>query len=180
MRRGLLALLAVLAGLLLSATAVYASGKFTHFPPDMHAGTQSTYQHARLAAMEWRWWSTYEDRWITGRYLVEPTDAGWPAARLVGKNEVVQLIIDSPVEPDKVFLKSYRNPELTGDGKVLNPGMYPVREHGRHGKVLKWVALFKVERAGQHYVTAFVRWDQTPGRHYSYGWERRQVHLRTR
>jgi hypothetical protein len=76
MRRILTALVAVLAGLLLAAAAAYGAGTFRHFPPDMPAATASTYQDGRLAGMEWHWWSTHEDRWITGRYLVEPTDAG--------------------------------------------------------------------------------------------------------
>ena len=133
-----------------------------------------------MAAMEWHWWSTYEDRWITGRYLVDPTDARWSARRLVGKNEVVDLIIDSPAKPAKVYLKSYRNPELTGDAKVLKYTLLPRKTNGTPGRVVGWVALFKVERPGQHYITAFVKWDKTPERHYSYGWERRQIHLKTR
>jgi hypothetical protein len=177
MRRGLLALLAVLAGLLLSATAVYAAGSFTHYPPKITAATDGTYQTGRMAAMEWRWWHKDRQRWYTGRYLVEPTDAGWPAGDLVGKNEVVQLIVKSPDRPERVFLKSYRNPELTGEAKVLKPAWFPIK---REGKVVGWNVLFKVERPGQHYITVFVKWDETPGKHYSYGWERRQIHLRTR
>jgi hypothetical protein len=180
MRRILTALVAVLAGLLLATAAAYGAGTFQHFPSDMHAATTSTYQHGRLAGMEWHWWSTYEDRWITGRYLVEPTDAGWPGARSVGKNETVEIIFDSPDKPDMVYIKSYRNPELKGEAKVLPHTVLPIKTNGLHGRVVGWDILTGVERAGPHYVTVFAKWDQTPGRHYSYGWERRQFHFKTR
>jgi hypothetical protein len=130
--------------------------------------------------MEWHWWSTHEDRWITGRYLVEPTDAGWPTARRGGKKETVEMILDSPDKPDKVYIKSYRNPELTGEAKVLHSALLPRKTNGTHGRVVDWVLLFTVERPGPHYVTVFAKWDKTPGRHYSYGWERRQFHFKTR
>jgi hypothetical protein len=180
MRRGLLALLAVLAGVLLAATGVYANdGPYEKYPPDLAVYKNGVLlQKAHTKAFKWTWWDRDDHRWWTDSYTYPPEDVSWPVEDAAKASQVITLRYMRPTEPANVVLTSYRNRAMTGEGRTLGYGWKPVTNEA--GKVVGWDILFKPQGPGRpHYIVAYIYWRHEPGSHHSYGWSKELVHLHT-
>lgn len=175
MRKALYILLTVLAGLLLSATAVYAAGRFTSEPPEtaVYKG-KVLLQKAHYGSWRWHVWSKKEGRWYFQQYVKPAEKISFPAGDSVRKGELLRQAYYRDAEPTKAIMKSYRTAAMTGEAQVIYPSIDTVVEKGR---VVGWQLLFRLESKGHHYLKTRIVWERVEGRHYSYGQAAYYTHL---
>lgn len=103
MRRGLLALLAVLAGVLLAATAAYAAGG-TNPPLEYIRFQGENVQKTRLYSYDWHY-RTVGGEWIHNRWTAPGYE--WPTVSQVQPDTRINVVIRSARKPDKLTIRYY-------------------------------------------------------------------------
>jgi hypothetical protein len=180
MRRGLLALLAVLAGLLVAATAAYgAAGPDGHNPPGAWVRYRGDYtQSTNVYYEDWHYWKP--SGWIHKGPTTYTYD--WPVKDYVKAGTRVNLVIISyGAKPDELHMRRFgdvaANRSPIGRGVRVPYHYYPMMNE--QGNVDYWAVYFKLPN-GDHRIKLFMRWDRMEGTQYSYGKEVRLVHLKAK
>jgi hypothetical protein len=180
MRRALYILLTVLAGLLLSATVVYAAGpRYIAEPPEtaVYKG-QTLLQKAHHRGYSWNVWSEKTHRWYHRAYVKPPEEITFPVADKVGAQAILAQRYYWEFPPTHVVMRSYNRADMSDKPVYLKPGWAAVR--GDDGKILYWEILTRLEKPHtQHYIKTTVTWERRGSTHYSYGWASYLTHFKT-
>jgi hypothetical protein len=170
MRKNYIAILAVLAGLLLSATTALAVGVSSSEPPEAYVKVDGkVVQHMNIH--EFDWYYEYADGGFS--YTADrPPGAPeppyvFPKVKTAG-NVKVHVIVRYPDKPEKFYVR-------TKDGDFISRALYPIK--AENGKVVAWGAYFY--RNGHHRYVVRVKWAHVPGSEHSYGAVTYLAHLKT-
>ena len=171
MRRGLLALLAVLAGLLLATAALADVGSSYDEPPAAYVKVHGKVV-GQMKIAEYSWYYVSEDggyAHIADRFPGDPRPPYvFPKAKRVESGRV-NFITYNRDKPEKFVIR-------TKDGKLVPSRLYAV--HWSNGKVRGWGAYF--EHTEHHRYVLRAKWEKIPGKQLSYGTATYLAHLKTR
>jgi hypothetical protein len=176
MRKALYILLTVLAGLLLSATTVYAAGwRYAPEPPEFVVVKRGeVIQKAHTKAYRWHVWSGRTDRWYEREYTAKETS--FPVEDAYKASKPVRVRFMWPVEPTRIKAVSYKSREMKGEGREL-PVMWDA--YVVDGQTAGYTLFMAMQTPGSpHYVKLYVYWGPD-GTHRSYGWTTQLLHFHT-
>jgi hypothetical protein len=178
MRRGLLALLAVLAALVAIVAAGPAYGRNGSNPPLEYVrykgeNVQKTY----LYHYDWHY-RTASGQWIHNTWTAPGYES--PTTQPVAPNTRVNVVIRSPMKPDKLNIRNYHllvEGSPPKGGEFVPSHLYPIRN--KSGEIIKWGAWFTVEWGNEHHnLVITTKWLPDPGTGHPYGTEVRLAHVR--
>jgi hypothetical protein len=170
MRRGLLALLAVLAGLLLATAALADVGSYYHVPPAVYVKAHGKVA-GKMKIAEYSWYYYSEDggyAHIADRFPGDPRPPYvLPKAKRVESGRV-NFITYNRDKPEKFVIRRK-------DGKLVESKLYPIP--WTNGRVRGWGAYF--DHTGNHRYVLRAEWEKIPGKNASYGSATYLAHLKT-
>jgi len=157
MRRGLLALLAVLAGVLLATTAALAAGVTSSEPPEAYVKVNGkNVQHMNIH--EYDWYYEAEDGWAyTADRAPGAPEPPYVFPKVKPAEVKIDIVIRYPDKPQKLYVR-------TKDGDFIGRALYPIKSE--KGKTVAWGAYFF--RTGHHRYVVWVKWAKGSEGH-SYG-----------